>query len=264
MNSKHFVIATTLILTAVPCFAHDTWLLPRETNAEESKTLTVDLTSGMFPKLESGIKADRVAKGGWRTPSATGKLDRYEEDAASLVMHMTPRGDGTAVLYLTLKPKEIELTADQVAEYFDEIGASQSLRDDWASRGSGAQYHETYTKHAKAFVRVGSGADEDATCRRAVGQAVELIPLRDPTALSVGDSLVVKVVRGGNNELEQFVVGIVCGKTGDTEMRRTNEAGMVAFPITDSGWWMVRATELRRKSNGSYESDMCTMTFFVQ
>ena len=122
--------------------------------------------------------------------------------------------------------------------------------DEWASRGGDAQFHETYTKHAKTFVRVGD-AGEDDTCRRPVGQAVELIPQRDPTALSVGDSLVVKVVRGGDDELEQFVVGIVCGKTGESLMRRTNQNGMVAFPITDSGWWMVRATELRRQSNGS-------------
>jgi len=264
MNSKHFVIATTLVLAAVPCFAHDTWLLPRDPKVQESKTLTVDLTSGMaFPKLESGIKADRVAKGAWRTPSATGKLDRYEEDTASLVMHMTPRGEGTAVLYLTLKPKGIDLDASEVSEYLDEIGASESVRQDWASRGAEAKFHETYTKHAKSFVRVG-GAGEDDTCRRPVGFAVELIPQRDPTALSVGDSLVVKATRGGDHELESFVVGIVCGKTGEPLMRRTNQNGMVAFPITDSGWWMVRATDLRRRSDGTYESDFTTMTFFVE
>jgi hypothetical protein len=247
MNRKLvlYVIAwsTTVVL---PCFAHDSWLMPRTPQAQEDKPVTVDLTSGTsFPKLESPIKADRVFRGGWRTSDRKGRLDRWEEGDSSLVMHFTPNGEGTAVMYLTLRPKDIELDADEVAHYFEEIGASESMRDEWESRGGDAVFHETYTKHAKAFMRVGD-IGEDPTCLRQVGSAIEFIPQRDPTALMVGDDLVVKVVRGGDDEMEQFAVGLVCGATGDSELRRTNEAGMVSFPITDTGWWMVRGKVLRK------------------
>jgi uncharacterized GH25 family protein len=64
--------------------------------------------------------------------------------------------------------------------------------------------------------------------------------------------------------MESFPVGTVCGATGESTMKRTNQSGFVAFPITATGWWLVRATELRRKADGSYQSDFSTMTFFVE
>lgn len=265
MNTKHALMATTVLFaTALPCFAHDTWLMPRSPRATEDKRATVDLTSGMaFPKSESAIKSDRVASGGWRTSSAKGRADRYEDGDASLVAHYAPSGEGTAVLFVTLKPKEIELEADDVAHYFDEIGVPEALRREWEKTGADATFRETYTKHAKTFVRVGDGDEADATCVRPVGFAVELIPQTDPTALSVGDELVVKAVRGGDDELESFAVGFVCGETGDVELVRTNESGKVAFTISSAGWWMVRATELRRQADGTFKSDFVTMTFYV-
>ncbi len=264
MKLVRFLALAVAMLCTSSASAHDTWLLPRVPRVSEGKRTTVDLTSGMsFPQLESGIKAERVAHGAWRTHSKKGRLDRWQEEDSSLVMHLTPTVAGTATLYLTLKPKEIDLDAEEIAHYFDEIGASEALRRDWESSPSPNGFHETYTKHAKSFVRVGD-AGEDESCIRPVGLAIEFIPQRDPTALTVGDSLHIKVVKGGDDEMESFPVGVVCGATGASTLKRTNQNGFVAFPITDSGWWLVRATELRRKADGTFESDFSTMTFFVE
>jgi len=259
------VLALALgMLCTSSAWAHDTWLLPRVSHVTEGKRATVDLTSGMsFPNLESGIKSGRIASGAWRVGGKKGKLDRWQEEDSSLVMHLTPTAAGTATLYLTLKPKEIDLDAEEIAHYFEEIGASEALRRDWESSPSPHGFHETYTKHAKSFVRVGD-AGEDESCIRPVGLAIEFIPQRDPTALTVGDSLYIKVVKGGDDEMEAFPVGMVCGATGESILKRTNQNGFVAFPITDAGWWLVRATELRRNGNGTFESDFSTMTFFVE
>ncbi len=260
---KTFIATALAMLVTVPALAHDTWLIPKEPHVTESKSATVELTSGMaFPKAESAVKADRIASGAWRTSGKKGKLDKWEEGGSSLVMQLTAVGTGTAVMYLTLKPKEIELTDEEVAHYFDEIGAPEAVRRDWENRESGAVFKETYTKHAKSFMRVGDGG-EDPSCLHPVGLAIELLPQKDPTALKVGDTLVIRAVRGGDDELESFAVGLVCGATGETQMHRTNQSGMVSFEITDRGWWLVRATELRRQADGTYESDFSTVTFFV-
>lgn len=262
-HARILALVMSMMCTST-AFAHDTWLLPRDPRAAEGKRVTVDLTSGMsFPNLESGIKSDRIAKGAWRIGGKKGKLDRWQEEDSSLVVQLTPTVSGTATLYLSLKPKGIDLDEEEIAHYFDEIGASESLRRDWESNPSREGFHETYTKHAKSFVRVGD-AGEDESCIRPVGLAIEFIPQRDPTALAVGDSLLIKVVKGGDDEMESFPIGIVCGATGESAMKRTNQNGFVAFPITDAGWWLVRATELRRKADGTFESDFSTMTFFVE
>jgi hypothetical protein len=47
-------------------------------------------------------------------------------------------------------------------------------------------------------------------------------------------------------------------------MPRTNKSGMMVVKITSPGWWLVRTTELRRKSAGVWESDFTTMTFYAE
>lgn len=261
---KRILVATVAVaLAATPCVAHDTWLLPRSPRATGGKLLLVDLTSGMaFPKLETGPKASRVASGGWRTGSGRGSLDELDEASESLALNVSPTGAGTAVVFVSLHPNDIDLETDEVAEYFDEIDAPEALRRSWDKEGPGAQFHETYTKHAKTFVRLGDDEGEDNTCLRPVGLTIEFIPQRDPTTLSVGDSLVVRAV-GQVQELESFAVGIVCGATGESRLLRTNRTGFVAFPITDKGWWMVKGTQLRHKADGTFDSDFTTMTFYV-
>jgi uncharacterized GH25 family protein len=266
MKSTHIIAATVgAVLAATACFAHDTWLLPRTPLAVDGKALLVDLTSGMaFPKLETGPKASRVAKGGWRTGTGSGSLDELDEASDALGLNVSPSGAGTAVVFVSLHPNKIEMDSDDVAAYFDEIGAPEALRRDWADEGADAKFQETYTKHAKTFVRMGDEESEDGdnTCLRPVGLTIEFVPQRDPTTLSVGDSLVVRAV-GQVQELESFAVGIVCGATGESQLLRTNRMGFVAFPITDEGWWMVKGTQLRHKADGTFDSDFTTMTFYV-
>jgi hypothetical protein len=72
-----------------------------------------------------------------------------------------------------------------------------------------------------------------------------------------------KVIRGGL-ELESSPVFVVCGATGEAIMPRTNKTGMMLVKVTSPGWWMVRTTQLRHQSAGVWESDITTMTFYVE
>jgi uncharacterized GH25 family protein len=265
MKTKTVLIATACVtLIATPTLAHDTWLMPRTALAVDGKALLVDLSTGSaFPKMETGPKAGRVAAGGWRCGSANGPVDDVEEEAAALALSVSPTGTGTAVVFVTLQPNAIDLEPSEVDDYFDEIGAPEALRRSWEQEGPDAKFHETYTKHAKTFVRMGDSEGEDNTCLRPVGQMIELVPQRDPTTLAVGDSLVVKATGKSHDEMESFAVTIVCGKTGESHMLRTNKSGFVVFEITDEGWWLVKGTELRHKADGTFDSDFTTMTFFV-
>ena len=127
--------------------------------------------------------------------------------------------------------------------------------------GRGATFHETYTEHAKTYLRVGDTGDAKG-CLGPVGFNVDFLPDRDPTSLRVGDTLVVKAIRGGL-ELESFAVGIVSGNK-KSSMQRTSKAGMVAIAIDALGWWLVRGTELRRNVDGTWQSDATTLTFYVE
>jgi uncharacterized GH25 family protein len=259
---KTTILAAALLVAARPALAHDTWLMCTPPAIKSGGNVTMHVTSGMaFPAHEAAPDPSRIARCEWRIGGKQGALAEFDKQAESLVVSGRVNTDGVAVIYAEFHPKEIDLTPEDVEHYFEEIGASESVRKAWADAGPDAKFHETYTKHAKTYLRVGDSGDATG-CLGPVGFAIDFLPESDPTSLKVGDTFTVKVIRGGD-ELEGFAVGAVSGK-GKASMQRTTQAGKVAFDIDAPGWWLVRGTELRRNADGTWESDFTTLTFFVQ
>jgi hypothetical protein len=260
------ILALAIALLAIvvtATFAHDTWIVCDPAVVPSGRTLSIRMTSGeKFPAFETAPEAERVAKAEWRIGDKRGTITEFKQEAKTLVASGRVTTDGVAVIAVEFHPKEIELPADQVSEYLEEIGAPESVRRAYEKDGVKAGWHETYTKHAKTYVRIGEGGDASGALGT-VGFNIDFLPDSDPTALKVGDTLAMKVIRGGN-ELESSPVFVVCGATGETIMPRTNKTGMILVKVTSPGWWMVRTTELRRQSAGVWESDFTTMTFYVE
>lgn len=252
-----------LALFVTASLAHDTWILCDPAVVASGRTLSVRVTSGeKFPASESAPDAERVAKAEWRIGDKRGAITDFKKEDKSLVASGRVTADGVAVIAVELTPKQIELTPEEVADYLEEVAAPASVRRAYEQDGVAAGFHEIYTRHAKTYVKIGSGGDASGALGP-VGFAIDFLPDSDPTALKVGDTLAVKAIRGGN-ELESCPVAVVCGATGEAIMPRTNKAGMMVIKITSPGWWLVSTTELRRKSAGVWESDFTTMTFYAE
>lgn len=256
------ILAAVLIsASASVCLAHDSWVMCTPPNVRSGGEVALHITSGTaFPKLETAPEASRVKSVGWRIGGRQGSLTVFDAEKESLVAKGRVNTDGVAVVYAEFNPKEIDLEPGKVEEYMDEIGAPESVRRAWKADGSG-KFHETFVKHAKTYLRVGDSGDAKG-CLGPLGLNIDFLPDRDPTSLKVGDTLTIKAIRGGN-EMESFAVGTVSG-SGTAKLQRTNRAGMVSIDIDSSGWWLVRGTELRHNSDGTWQSDWTTLTFFVE
>jgi uncharacterized GH25 family protein len=261
---KTLALAATLLLAIAPEVpAHDTWIMCTPPRIKPGDAVELHMTSGMaFPAYETAPKPARLQRCEWRIGERRGSLTEFETgDSTSLVVKGRVATEGVAVVYAEFLPREIDLTPEDVEHYLEEIGAPESVRRAWKEAGPDAKFHETYTKHARTYLRVGDGGDATG-CLGPVGFNIDFLPDRDPTSLKVGDSLTIKVIRGGK-ELEGFAVGAV--RAGDeATLQRTNQSGMVAIAIDGPGWWLVRGTELRRRADGTWESDFTTLTFFVE
>ena len=252
-----------LAISITAAAAHDTWIICDPFVVPSGGTFSVRMTSGeKFPSMESAPELDRIAKAEWRMGNKSGTIADFKKDAKSLVASGKVANDGVAVIAVEFKPKEIELTPEKVSEYLEETAAPASVRKAYEADGAAAGWHETYTKHAKTYVRIGDGGDASGALGP-VGFNIDFLPDSDPTALKVGDTLAMKVIRGGL-ELESSPVFVVCGATGEAIMPRTNKTGMMLVKVTSPGWWMVRTTQLRHKGAGVWESDFTTMTFYVE
>jgi hypothetical protein len=257
------LVITILALFVTASFAHDTWVLCDSAIVPSGRTLSVRVTTGeKFPAPQTAPDAEGVAKAEWRIGDKRGTITDFKKADKSLVASGRVTTDGVAVIAVEFSPKKIELTPAEVADYLEEVAAPASVRHAYEQDGVAAGFHETVTRHAKTYVRIGSGGDASGALGP-VGFAIDFLPDSDPTALKVGDTLAMKAIRGGN-ELESCPVAVVCGATGEAIMPRTNKSGMLVVKITSPGWWLVRTTELRRKSAGVWESDFTTMTFYAE
>lgn len=265
MKSKLLLLPLTLLgLSALPALAHDTWLLARPSTVQPGTPVVLELTSGMaFPKPETAIKTERLERTGIRLAGATSDLGNRSSAARFLQLKTTPSKPGVATLWVELGPKSIDLTPDKVKEYLDEIGAPATVRSRYAQMPEPRHWRELYTKHAKAFVRVGR-PEADRSWAEPVGMGLEIVPEKDPTALRPGDELPVRVLLHGK-PMASFAVGLV--RQGEHGVLKTTDGqGRVVFPIGKSGRWLLRATDLRpsSKPGTDWESDFTTLTFEVQ
>ena len=77
----------------------------------------------------------------------------------------------------------------------------------YAGKGGAKPWREIYSKHTKAFIRVGR-PKADRSWSEPVGMALEIVPEKDPTTLRAGDEFPVRVLRNGA-PLADFSLGIV-------------------------------------------------------
>ena len=259
------IVALVAAALAIPATAHDTWLLPRHGAVKAGRSVDFAMTSGMaFPKDESAIDPDRVARGGVRLGGVTEDFDARREGRRALRLSADLERPGIATVWIELKPRSIELTADQVAHYVEEIGAGPAVLTRWESMPEPRRWREAYRKHAKSFVRVGEpGADR--SWAEPVGSPLELVPERDPTALRAGDDLPLKLLRGG---APAAGASVALQREGEQRAvtRTTDAEGRVAFPLPRGGWYLVRSTDLRPAAGGDldWEADFATLTVEVE
>lgn len=257
--------ALAAILTAAAARAHDTWLLPAKFREAAGGQVELALTSGMaYPVNETAIDPARIERSGVRLGGKATALTVGEKGKDSLALAgATPRA-GVATVFVELHSRTLDLTPEEVEEYLAEIGAPPSVRERYLATPAPRRWRETYTKHAKTFVRVGE-PDDDRSWVEPLGLAFELVPESDPTALKPGQELAVRLLRGGK-PAAGMAIGLVREGSPEGVLRTTDDAGRATFPLPRGGRWLLRATELR-PSDGKdvdWESDFTTLTFEVR
>ncbi len=267
MSKKRIIgslTAVALLGSAGLAAAHETWLMPSSMRVAPGRTVELHLTSGMkFPASELPIDPTRVVRAEVRTGGNVERLRAPRATRRSLRYLWTPRQQGVATISIALKPRTLELEPKLIEEYLAEIRADSSVRTEWNAVPAPRRWREMYSKYATSFVRVGK-AGQDSKWNSPTGLDFEIVPESDPTALSAGDALRIRVVLHGA-PLAGFPVGARReGGTADTFVT-TDASGQASVPVPKSGRWLLFGTHLKRANepNLEWRSDFVTMTFAV-
>jgi hypothetical protein len=264
-SKSRLFLAFALAGAASTCAAHDTWILSTATLPQPGGLLLAELTSGMsFPAPEFPISPDRIDRAYIRLGKSTSPLAAARPGPHSLSLSGTPPGSGWAVLVAELKPKSIELSPKEVDEYLDEIGLLDTIGVEWKRSGGPKKWRESYTKHAKALIRVGSDGDA-SVFSEPQGMALELTPVSAAASLRKGSSVTVQLLASGK-PLSGFPVGAVGEHGGKGVLKNTDGVGRATFSLDRAGPWLFRATRLSRSDRveTDWDSHFTTLTLFVE
>jgi len=267
MSTKRIAAVVTLFAllgTATLAAAHETWILPSSMRVSIGRPVALSLTSGMtFPSDQLAVAPDRVERSEVRLGNEIEPLPRPQAAPRALRYLWTPRAPGVATIAIELAPRSLELKSSQVKEYFDEIHASPAIVTQWDSVPAPRRWRESYTKHATSYVRVGS-ARPDSSWMSAMGLGLEIVPERNPTAITSGETLPVRVLLNGS-PLARFSIGARHEGRSTTAFVTTDSSGRAAVRLPVKGRWLVFGTHLRRAHEPELEwrSDFVTMTIYV-
>ncbi len=258
----HALAALTLLVTTGTLAAHDTWLLPSAWFAASGDTVVLHLTQGpAFPAEGGAVRADRIHEAAVRLAGRTTAVTARSPAESALALHTRLDEPGTATVWVSLHPRAADLGEDRVGAYLDEVGAGPEVREAWARTVAPRRWREMAAVHAKTFVRV--MGRRDSSWAQPAGLALEIVPEADPAVLRAGDTLRVRVLRGGR-PAAGLRVGLVI--EGVPPTASTSDAdGRAAVVLTRQGRALLRVTDLRAPAapGGAWESDAATLTLVV-
>ncbi len=256
------LVSALVVMIAATVRAHDFWLVPNSFRVGQGGTVGVrGQTSSRFPTSESAVAVDRVADARLISKGSAEKITDLAIDGKSLRLRHRPRRSGQYVVAVSLKPRSIRESVPNFLRYLELEGAPEARRRLEADGTLAGRDSVTrrYAKYAKTFVQVGRGGSR--AFGEIAGQPLELVPLRDPSALRRGDTLRFRLLyRGapltGAHLTAEAVAHTPAGfespvaVSPDTSLV-TNSAGEILVRLGAAGLWNVRGIHIAPAEAGS-------------
>lgn len=243
---------------AATAVAHDFWLVAVGDELH-------GVSGSRFPVSENAVAPERLAEavavhGRGRTP-----LTVVGARGNVLVLTADPVLEGPLWAAVAIKPRRIDLSAEDFNEYLRHDGLPQVLRERAAQGELARPAVERYQKYAKALIlRPGAGG----TLVAAVGHRIELAVIGDPATLRAADTLTLEVRFEGRSASGLTVhagfAGQPDGQHAQTHV--SDAAGRVRIPLSSAGSWYARTIHMRRVAEPPFEweSFWASVTFPVR
>jgi uncharacterized GH25 family protein len=250
--------------------AHDLFMRPDAFFVAANSTVAIPVLNGTFSTSENAVARDRLADLSLAGPFGRRQIPAgqwTDVDPRSTVTVRTEH-DGTYVVGAAIKPRLLELPGAEFNAYLKEEGIDQILESRRAAGILDQPSREKYAKFPKALLQVGAGRTD--TYATALGYEAEIVPLANPYALQVGETLAVRCLVLGK-PLAAYVV-FAGGRREDGTTRlpvqrvKTDAAGVARFKVSAAGAWYVKFVHMQAVNapDANYESRWATLTFGVR
>ena len=252
------VLGTAMLVWAAAPGAlarEDFWLVLNAFAVQLGKSVVVRGQASPFPGNDVALRPEQLAETSILDADGRQPVRDVAVHGTSLRLAVRPAAAGQFLIAAASQPIAIAGPAESVSSQVQAEGGPD-LMERFRAGGSRSTDSVTlrYVRYAKTFVEVGSGGPR--VFDRAAGQALELLPMRDPETLRSGDTIAVQVLLNGQPLANARVeaAGAPPGpKAGSEEPEperaeiavTTGADGVARIPDPGAGLWIVRATEIR-------------------
>lgn len=265
MKLSVLLTALTVACSTAPAKAHEFWLSPDDYTLAPEDVMQVRLRVGTemkgaaLPYLPNDIARFEVIQGDGVRPVE----GRMGDNPA---LSMPAEVDGLAIVVHETMDSRLTYTDFAVFQRFVTHKDFRTALADHAARGlPETGFRETYRRHAKSLVAVGSGAGSD----RAVGLKIEIVALANPYTDDLSDGMPFLVLLNGAPRADTQVELFQTAPDGTvtTTLHRTDAEGQVIVPVLPGMEYLVDNVDLRALENEDpvagpvWHSDWASLTF---
>lgn len=282
MRKKIFTICCILIFCS-----HDMYLKLDTYFLQPNKPAQIQLFNGTFEKSENVIDRNRMQDASLLGNGKRVKIkeNQWTEKDSITFLNLNSGNEGTYVVGVSTKPRNIAMQADAFNSYLKHDGVKDMLLQREKNNTLNTDAVEKYSKHVKTIFQVGDKKTNDWST--VLGYPLEFIPNNNPYEKFSGEKLSVKLLSNGKPLKNQLVYANFIssvnqhthsdGKihTHDNEDEnhthvtgqelRTDKDGNILVNLTSEGVWYIRTIHLVNsvEEGLTHQSNWATLTFEV-
>ena len=263
---KHFLVVAILVIAGTTLLlAHDLFLKLDSYFVPPNTSVRVAVLNGTFTTSEGPVAADRLLDLSVVGPTQRRAVPRaaWKPAGDSTWLTVQTGAAGTYVIGASLSPRQIALSGADFNSYLKEDGIPDVLNARTVAGELGKAVRERYQKHVKAILQVGDTRTE--AFRVVLGYPAEIVPLANPYAARIGDTLAVRALVDGKPVANQLVIagGERDGQKIEETQARSDSAGVARFALNSAGKWYIKFIHMVPVAQDSvnYESKWATVTF---
>lgn len=268
-RARNFFLVLGLALAAGPLAAHELFLKLASYFLPPDTPVRALLLNGTFSKSEGVVARDRIADIALVGPAGRTSLDTtvLTTQRDTTILSLRTAGEGTYVLGLSVRPREIALTGEQFNGYLKEEGIDATLAERTRTGTLAEPAKERYAKHVKAIFQVGTA--RSGAYATVLGYAAEIVPLENPYTLARGGTLQVRCLINGQPApgLTVLAGGLTPRGAAIRQTRAVSDSsGIAEVRLASAGRWYVKFISMQRSAAPglTHESQWATLTFEVR
>ena len=247
--------ALLLLAYGVVGGAHTLCIKPSSLYLPLDEDVIIPLFNGTFVLSENKVAIRRLDGVAIVTPGGETHVpgeEQWYHDGGVTTLKARFSETGNYVIGLGTRPMQARIEPENFNFYlrYEGLDDDAQERQDLHETEFGAA--ERYSKFAKAIVQVGDRPSDNFSAR--LGHPVEIVPLKNPYTLELGNAFTAQVLLNGEPLAGELIYATHEGFYEQSEegiyqelvRLRSDDNGMIEFPISASGRWYVRFIHLTR------------------